>query len=111
MISNCRRLSLNEFHGRTYRSRSGASAVIDVGVLCHSRPDRVFLAVRNSLWRDWRLPRFRVGRYQARFSGVVFPGETIVTSMWREGDKLLLSAAAKERGAPVITNAALTIKE
>ena len=53
----------------------------------------------------------RVTRYQARFSGVVFPGETIVTSMWREGDKVLLSAATKERGTPVITNAALTIKE
>jgi acyl dehydratase len=52
----------------------------------------------------------KVGRYQARFSGVVFPGETIVTSMWREGDKVLLSAATKERGSPVITNAALTVK-
>jgi hypothetical protein len=31
--------------------------------------------------------------------------------MWREGDKVLLSAATKERGTPVITNAALTIKE
>ena len=53
----------------------------------------------------------KVARYQARFSGVVFPGETIVTSMWREGDKVLLSAATKERGTPVITNAALTVKE
>jgi acyl dehydratase len=53
----------------------------------------------------------KVERYQARFSGVVFPGETIVTSMWREDDKVLLSAATKERGTPVITNAALTIKE
>jgi acyl dehydratase len=53
----------------------------------------------------------KVGRYQARFSGVVFPGETIVTSMWREDDKVLLSAATKERGTPVITNAAMTIKE
>jgi len=53
----------------------------------------------------------KVTRYQARFSGVVFPGETMVTSMWREGDKVLLSAATKERGTPVITNAALTIKE
>jgi acyl dehydratase len=53
----------------------------------------------------------RVARYQARFSGVVFPGETIVTSIWREGDKVVLSAATKERGTPVITNAALTIKE
>jgi acyl dehydratase len=53
----------------------------------------------------------RVGRYQARFSGVVFPGETIVTSMWRDGDKVLLLATTKERGTPVITNAAITIKE
>ena len=53
----------------------------------------------------------KVARYQARFSGVVFPGETIVTSMWREGDKVVLSAATKERGTPVITNAALTVKE
>jgi acyl dehydratase len=53
----------------------------------------------------------KVGRYQARFSGVVFPGETIVTSMWRDGDKVLLSATTKERGTPVITNAAITIKE
>jgi multifunctional beta-oxidation protein len=41
----------------------------------------------------------------------VFPGETIVTSMWRDGHTVLLSAATKERGTPVITNAALTIKE
>jgi acyl dehydratase len=53
----------------------------------------------------------KVGRYQARFSGVVFPGETIVTSMWHEGDKVILSAATKERETPVITNAAITVKE
>src|SRR3954453_2471662 len=52
----------------------------------------------------------RVGRYQARFSGVVFPGETIVTSMWREGDKLLLDAKTKERDSKVITNAAITVR-
>jgi acyl dehydratase len=53
----------------------------------------------------------KVGRYQARFSGVVYPGETIETSMWREGDQVLLRAVAKERGAPVLTNAAITIRE
>jgi acyl dehydratase len=70
------------------------------GIVCKA-------AVDNALDGDVT----KVGRYQARFSGVVFPGETIVTSMWREGDKVLLSAATKERGTPVITNAALTIKE
>ena len=51
----------------------------------------------------------KVTRYQARFAGVVFPGETIVTSLWREGAKIFVSAKAKERGAPVITNSAITI--
>jgi acyl dehydratase len=53
----------------------------------------------------------RVARYGARFAGVVYPGETIVTSMWREGDKILLNASTKERNTPVITNAAVTVKE
>ena len=53
----------------------------------------------------------KVSRYQARFAGVVFPGETIVTSMWQEGDKVIVSAATKERATPVITNAAVTVKE
>jgi acyl dehydratase len=48
-----------------------------------------------------------VARYQVRFTGVVFPGETVVTSMWREGDGILLSAATKERGRPVLSNAAI----
>ncbi len=51
----------------------------------------------------------KVARYQARFSGVVFPGETIETSMWREGDQVILRAIAKEREAPVLTNAAITV--
>ncbi len=53
----------------------------------------------------------KVARYQVRFAGVVFPGETIVTSMWREGDKILVAAATKERGTPVISNAAITLNK
>ena len=49
-----------------------------------------------------------VGRYQARFAGVVLPGETIVTSLWDEGDRVLISAKTKDRDTPVITNAVLT---
>ena len=51
----------------------------------------------------------KVTRYQARFAGVMFPGETIVTSLWKEGDKILVNAKTKERGTPVITNSAVTI--
>jgi acyl dehydratase len=52
----------------------------------------------------------KVARYQARFAGVVFPGETIVTSVWAEGKTLLLAAKTKERGTPVLSNAAITLR-
>jgi acyl dehydratase len=52
----------------------------------------------------------RVARYQARFAGIFFPGETMVTSMWKEGDQILLSAQSKERQAPVISNCAITVR-
>jgi acyl dehydratase len=52
----------------------------------------------------------KVARYQARFAGVFFPGETMVTSIWREGGQLLLAAKSKERGAPVLSNAAITLR-
>jgi acyl dehydratase len=70
------------------------------GIVCKA-------AVDNALGGDVT----KVGSYAARFAGVVFPGETIVTSMWRDGDKILLNATTKERGTPVITNAAVTVKE
>lgn len=52
----------------------------------------------------------RVARYQVRFAGVVFPGETIVTSVWREGGRLLVAARTKERDTPVLTNAAVELR-
>lgn len=48
-----------------------------------------------------------VARYRVRFTGVVFPGETVVTSMWRDGDRIVMSATTKERGKPVLANAAV----
>jgi len=52
----------------------------------------------------------KVARYQARFAGVVFPGETIVTSMWKDGNTILIDAKTKERATPVISNAAITVR-
>lgn len=52
----------------------------------------------------------RVQAYGARFSGVVFPGETIVTSMWREGNKIVIAAKTKERDTPVISNSAIQLR-
>jgi len=52
----------------------------------------------------------KVARWQARFAGVGFPGETYQISYWKEGDKVLVSASSKERGAPIISNAAITVR-
>ncbi len=52
----------------------------------------------------------KVARYQARFAGVVFPGETIVTAMWKNGNTILIDAKVKERGLNVISNAAITTR-
>ncbi len=48
-----------------------------------------------------------VARYRARFAGIVYPGETVVTRVWDEGDRVVVEASTEERGAPVITNAAI----
>jgi len=52
----------------------------------------------------------QVARYQARFAGVFFPGETMVTSYWRDGKTILVESKSKERGTPVISNAAITVR-
>lgn len=45
----------------------------------------------------------KVARYRARFSGVLFPGETIVTSMWVEDDQVVVRAASKERQSNAVS--------
>jgi acyl dehydratase len=51
-----------------------------------------------------------VESFQARFSGVVFPGETLVTSVWDEGGRLSVTAKAKERDTEVLTNGVIGLR-
>ena len=54
----------------------------------------------------------RVETYGARFTGHVFPGETLVTRVWKGGDdRLILSAETKERGTTVLANASITMRD
>jgi acyl dehydratase len=46
---------------------------------------------------------------EVRFSGVVFPGETITTSMWKVAPGKIVLTAATERGEAVLTGAAAEI--
>jgi len=51
----------------------------------------------------------RVTAYSCRFSGVVFPGETLRTRIWREDNRLILTATVPDRDdAPALSDAELT---
>jgi acyl dehydratase len=45
-----------------------------------------------------------------RFSGVVYPGDTIITDMWDEGNGKILVQARTQEGRVVISNAAAEVK-
>jgi acyl dehydratase len=48
-----------------------------------------------------------VTAYRARFAGIVFPGETIVTRAWEEDGRWLVEATTAERGKTVLGNGSL----
>ncbi|MFJ3641957.1 MaoC/PaaZ C-terminal domain-containing protein [Streptomyces sp. NPDC090108] len=50
----------------------------------------------------------RVGAYEARFAGVVYPGETLRVRMWREEGRVRVTVSAVDRSdTPVLTDAAV----
>lgn len=53
----------------------------------------------------------RVKSFSVRFAGSLYPGETIETSVWRDGDVLTLLATCPERdGQPVLTHATMEVR-
>jgi len=50
----------------------------------------------------------RVRGYAARFTGVVYPGETLRTRVWRDDDRFVLTTTAADRDAPVLSDGVLT---
>lgn len=48
---------------------------------------------------------------KVRFAGVVYPGETLITQMWKEGNKVIFNVKVKERDAIVLAAAAVTLVE
>jgi acyl dehydratase len=44
-----------------------------------------------------------MSRFRARFSGVVFPGETVLTRIWDDEDGLIVEASVEERAATVLS--------
>ncbi|GAB3576837.1 MaoC/PaaZ C-terminal domain-containing protein [Amycolatopsis endophytica] len=53
----------------------------------------------------------RVGSFSARFAGIVLPGETLRTKVWRTDDGLVLTTTAVERDAPVLADAVLVFTD
>jgi len=51
----------------------------------------------------------RMKSFEVRFSGVVFPGETITTDMWQVGPGKIVLTAKTERGEAVLTSAAAEV--
>ena len=47
--------------------------------------------------------------YRARFAGVLFPGETLLVEIWRGDGHFDVRASCKERSAPVLTQARLSV--
>jgi acyl dehydratase len=52
----------------------------------------------------------RFGGLSVRFSGVVYPGDTIITEMWDEGSGKVVLQAKTQEGRVVISNAAAEVK-
>lgn len=56
-------------------------------------------------------PDKQILRVKVRFSGVIYPGETIVTEMWKEQSRVHFQCKVKESGKTLILGAYIDVKE
>ncbi|MCX7807546.1 MAG: MaoC/PaaZ C-terminal domain-containing protein [Deltaproteobacteria bacterium] len=64
------------------------------------------IVLRTILRRECDNNPARFHSFEARFSRPVWPGDTILVSAWREGEKVLIDARTKEHpDEPILTNA------
>jgi len=68
------------------------------GIVCKAVVDGVLGGDVNAL-----------SSFTARFTGVVYPGETILTRLWHEEDRWVIEARTAERDTPVISNASIRV--
>lgn len=52
----------------------------------------------------------RLGSLSVRFSNAVYPGETLITEMWQDDERIILQTRVKERDVVVLDNAQATLK-
>ena len=52
----------------------------------------------------------RFGGISVRFSSPVYPGDTIRTEMWKQGDKVQFRSTAVERNVVVLNNGVATLR-
>ena len=67
-------------------------------------------AVRAALLRLCDGDAARVAAVRCRFAGVVFPGETLETSLWRDGaHRIAFTARTVDRAAPALAAGAIEL--
>jgi acyl dehydratase len=53
----------------------------------------------------------RLASIETRFTGHVFPGETLITRIWAEGDRFILTTETAERRTRVLSNCAVFARQ
>lgn len=68
------------------------------GIVCKAAVDSIFGGDVDA-----------VGTFRARFTGVVYPGETVITRFWKADDRWIVRADTADRDSLVISHASIEV--